>query len=400
MKNTIPFNKKNMIINEPIIIYGASAYGELAYLAIKKINLSPLYFCDRHRKGKCFDTEIISTHDLCNFLNANIIIASRDYFAEMKEYLIDIGCNNIFDMRDLLEMDLPTESMSTRARDMYLSRAAYMDITEHQDDTKINFHRIQFVVTERCSLKCRDCTHLMQYYTNPQDVDIDEYGYAFERFLNLVDNISELRVLGGEPFMNKSMNKVILKYAPLDKIRNISIYTNGTIIPTEETLNSLKNEKVTVRISNYVHNEKSVISLASKLKQHGIKHFIRKYDSWQEGGNLDYRGYSNEAIQEVFFKCYERNCYTFLRGKLHHCPRSAHAMNITAMPDVPEDYVDFTDINKSDEILRKHLIRLRERTWIEACNYCQGPDYAAQGIPAAIQTPVPLVYQKTVPCKR
>lgn len=383
-----------MITDEPIIIYGASVCGELAYLALQRLGLSPRYYCDRHREGACFGVEIMSPHRLHDFLDANIIIASRDYFFEMKDYLIDIGCKHIFDMRELLSMELPINNMSNRARDMYFGKAAYIDIAAHQDNTKINFHRIQFVVTERCSLKCRDCTHLMQYYEHPQDVDIDEYEYAFERFFNLADNISELRILGGEPFMNKSMHKIILKYSPTEKIRSISVYTNGTIIPKGELLDSLKNDKVIVHISNYIHNEKSVITLMNKLEECGIKYFVRKYDSWQDGGGLDYRGYSTKEMQAVFSRCYERSCYTFFRGKLHRCPRSAHAMNLGAMPDVPEDYVDFMDKDMSNEALREHLIRLRERTWVTACNYCQGPDYATQNIPAAIQIREPLPYHK------
>ena len=50
------------------------------------------------------------------------------------------------------------------------------------------------------------------------------------------------------------------------------------------------------------------------------------------------------------------------------------------------------DENKSDDYLRAHLMRLRERTWIAACNYCQWPDYATHGIPAAIQIKRPLKY--------
>ena len=40
-------------------------------------------------------------------------------------------------------------------------------------DDKLNLKTIDIQVTERCSLKCKDCSNLMQYYERPQNSEIN-----------------------------------------------------------------------------------------------------------------------------------------------------------------------------------------------------------------------------------
>ena len=396
MMDTLPFNLNNMVKDAPIIIYGASTYGEIAYVALKELRLSPLYFCDRTKKGKYLGIEIIQPSQLVDFLNDNIIIASRDYFYDIKNTIMEIGCKNVFDMRELISMDLPLSKLSNIAKDMYAGRNSYINVAEHQNNEQINFHRLQYIVTERCSLRCKDCVSLMQYYQKPEDVDIDYYRESFERLLNLADNISELRIFGGEPFMNRGTYKLIERYAPLEKIASIQVYTNGTIIPDENNLHAMESDKVTLHISNYIHNEERISHLVERIKNYAIKYFVRQYDSWEDCGNLDYRNHSVKELENIFSRCVDRNCYTFFRGQFHRCPRSGFAMHLGAMPDVPNDYVDFTDKEKSDQTLREELMKLCQKTFIEACNYCDGIDYGLERthIPAGEQVEKPLKYKR------
>ncbi|MBP3819588.1 MAG: radical SAM protein [Butyrivibrio sp.] len=392
---TIPFSKTNINIESPIVVYGAGVYGEIAYLALNQCGLSIDFFCDRYRTGEFLGVRIITPKMLKDIPDSQVIIASRDYFYEIKKVLISCGFKRIYDMRELIAMNLPVEKLSNRARDMYFQRQVYIHVANHQGDILSNIHRLQFIVTERCSLKCKDCTHLMQYYEKPQDVDITKYIVSFERLLNMLGTISELRILGGEPFMNRETYKLIKRYASNNKINMITVYSNGTIIPNEDTLKTLENDKVTLHISAYgEHNKKRIDELTKCLNQYNIKYIVRVYDSWQEGGNLTKRHYSEAHKRKIFSACFERSCYSFLRGKLHRCPRSAHAMNLQAMPDVSNDYVDFTDENMSDEELKMKLLDLQNREWIEACDYCEGPNNVTQHIIPAIQTKFPLKYEK------
>lgn len=394
MGNTVGFNRERRIQAQPIIIYGASVYGELAYAALKQMGWLPDYYCDRsEERTEYMGVRVIHPRALKGFQEANIIIASADFFREIKKTLEEAGCRNLFDMTDMLAMELPSEELSGRALEMYYNRQHYFDIVANQPEEKLVFNRIQYVVTERCSLKCKDCSHLIQYYRQPQDVDLYLYKPAFEFLLEHVDYIAELRILGGEPFMNRNMGKLIDWYHDCEKIERFSIYTNGTIIPNDGLLEALRKDKVKIHISNYKVNEDRIGKLVEVFEKYQITYFVREYDAWQDAGGVACRNYTQEQKEKIFSSCFERNGYTFLKGKLYRCPRSAHAMNLRAMPDVREEYVNLQNREVTAEVLRGELKNLQERCWLEACNYCSGPNNHTQSIPAAIQISEPVAYE-------
>ena len=396
MSRTISFTRNHFDHSKPLIIYGAAVYGEIAYHALSSMGISPDYFCDQMQEEPTYyGIPIINLNDLEKMLNANVIIASADYFAEIKKILESTGHYRLFDMVELLNAEIPDEKLSNRAKVFYANKQRYIDVVlNSESDNAQIFSRVQFVVSERCSLRCKDCTHLMQYYQQPEDVYLEQYKRGFDIFLDTVQSIAELRILGGEPFMNKEMYKVIDWYHDSDKIKSICIYTNGTIIPNERILQSLQKEKVKVHISDYGVKNNKVLQLVDVLKEHRIQHFVRAYDDWQDAGNLDFRGYTQEYMQTIFSRCYERNCITYLNGELHRCPRSAHAMNLGAMPVIREDFIDLQHWDGTKEELIEQITLLVTKNCIEACNYCDGPNNHLQSIPAAIQAESPLGYEK------
>ena len=71
----------------------------------------------------------------------------------------------------------------------------------------------------------------MQYYLTPKNSDIDLLFKSIDRLMDSVDSLYEFRVVGGEPFINKQIGKVINKLLQYETIKEIVIYTNATIIP-------------------------------------------------------------------------------------------------------------------------------------------------------------------------
>ena len=383
---TKPFKIEDCDKNKKIIIYGASVYGELAYRGLKAAGISPTFFCDQSNQRDIYlGIKAISPQQLGDYVNDNIIIASADFFFEIREKLESIGCKNLFDMRYLLKENLDIESLSNRAQEMYANRQHYIDIVSHQDENKIIFNRIQYVITEKCTLRCKDCSHLIPYYREPENINIQKYKRAFNLLIEQIDYLAELRILGGEPFLSKDMEQLVLDYYMNPKIEQISVYTNGTVIPSDNVIKALKKGKVKVHISNYVINEEKIKRLTAILEKNKIRYFVRKYDAWQESGGVDYRGYTDEQLERKFGNCFERNGYTFLKGRLYRCPRVAHAINLKAIPDLSGDYIDLQNWNSGVEQLKMQINALQNKQWLRGCNYCEGPDNHTQSIPAALQ---------------
>lgn len=375
-----------------VLIYGASVYGEIAYKALEQLGVKLDYFVDRSFKegDQYFGVPVISPQNVSDFRKSVIIIASADFYYEIFNFLESMDCEQIFDMRQLLELEIPLSVLSNRAKEMYKAKENYFTAVKA---TELTIIHLGVCVTEKCTLKCKDCSFLMQYYSKPMDIDVNYYKNPLDRLVDAVDFISELRIYGGEPFLNKEMYKLIDWYKDNDKIGVISIYTNGTLIPDKKTQMYLKNSKVKVHISDYEHNMDKAKRLIDVLEQEQIGYFVRRYDEWQDAGNLEYRSFTKEYTKEIYQKCFATNCYSFLKGKLYVCPRGAHAANIGAIDDVSEDYVDFNDTSINESSLKEQLITLmHHKEYLHACKYCDGLDNHKQGVKPAIQISRPLEF--------
>lgn len=389
------FTEKSLKDNQKIIIYGASVYGELALRGLENIGLRPAFFVDRARSGREYlGYAVIHPKELKNYTKDCILIASADFYYEMFNYLEGLDCENIYDISYLLRQQIDSNILSNRAKEMYNARENYFKAVEGTDLTIIH---LGFCVSERCTLKCRDCSFLMQYYEHPRNIDLDYYKAALDRFIDTIDFISEFRIYGGEPFMNPDMYKLIEWYQDSDKINTLSVYTNGTIIPDIHTLECMKHNKVKVHISDYVHNRDKANKLIKVLESEGVSYFVRKYDIWQQAGDLEDKGHSENELEEIYSKCFATNCYSFLKGKFYACPRAAHAVNLGAMQESEKDMVDFNDSSKSKEEFQRELKALmHKRKYIEACKYCLGLDNHIEGVEPAIQIKQALKYRKVI----
>ena len=88
------------------------------------------------------------------------------------------------------------------------------------------------MITTRCSLKCVSCSNLMQYYKEPKNSEHDNTLAALEILNKSVDYISEFRVIGGEPLMNKRYYKFLKKLNRQNL--DLTIITNGMFNPNED----------------------------------------------------------------------------------------------------------------------------------------------------------------------
>ncbi len=370
-----------------LIIYGASAYGEIAFYTLRALGIIPDYFCDRaFEEEYYFDVKVINLQELNLHKDAMIIIASSDYFQEIRRYLSVAGFTNLYDMNYLLNKKIDVGVLSARAAFFYDRKEAYIDIANAENSEEdLDFPRVQYVVTSACTLKCKNCNSLMQYYERPTNSNIQLYKAGFDRLIRCTSNIFDLRILGGEPFINRDMHKLIEWYHDVDKIKIISVYTNGTIIPEENCLKQLKKDKVSVHISDYEINREKIKELKTVFDKYNIKYYVQPYEFWQDSGNLLKRNYTEEKKRNLFESCIARECFSYFNGRLYHCPRAAHGINLGAMPDIKIEYVDLMDDSIDDDEVKKQLKIQRNRSYIDACDYCDGADSRKLKVEPAIQ---------------
>ena len=244
-------SQKNINKNELLIIFGAGIVGRLTFEALKEKNIKVDYFCDsdaRKQKIQIENTKVISPSDLDKF-NKNInIFVSTQYFSSIVPFLENKGFKNLYKSTDLLaSTDMEKVYKPDWALQLGIGDLPYISVNrvvnyynkmslkeDYIKDDKLNLKTIDIQITEKCSLKCKDCSNLMQYYAKPVDEDFEILTSALDKLMNSVDYIYEIRIIGGEPLMYKNISSVMEKLISYQQCENIVIYTNGTIVPKSE----------------------------------------------------------------------------------------------------------------------------------------------------------------------
>ena len=398
----------------PVILYGAGFYCRLGIGALKNLNIQVDAICDSDidREGTYFyGYEIISPKTLKTYDREAHVFVVSIFVAPILQLLTSLAFRNVYDCTNLFEntnfSEIDLDDNSTGKDSDYGESRNIVNINrqiglyKHEilkilpiDSNELHLKYIDIVITEACSMKCIDCSNLMQYYINPKHSDIDILFRSLDQVITTVDHIYELRVLGGEPFVNKQIYKIIDKLVSYENVDKIVIYTNATIVPKERNLSSLKNDKVFLDITDYGQLSRNLDKLIGVLELNSIS-YIAKKPIWTDSGRiLPFREKTKTELNQMFLNCCNNDVMTLLNGKIYRCPFSANGTNIGAIPYNEDDIVDLSE-QKDSKTLKSELKSLyTEKDYLTACSYCNGRDYSTPKIVPAIQTKVPLPIPK------
>lgn len=386
-----------------VIIFGARIVGEALFYACRKAGIKVECFCDNNinetKSSKC-NIEVIHTSDLKKKYQDAIFLISAADIRDVVEQLHSLGYFKWYPCSLLL-----------RDFDIYQYQfSAPYDFVQYGVDTcllchdsyltpdKLFLRSVDIIITERCSLKCRDCSNLTQYYKNPKDCDIKELIESIDAFCSIMDEVNEFRVIGAEPFMNKDFDLIIDRLNDEPKVKKIVIYTNGTIIPKDEKIGCLKNSKTLLIITDYGKLSRNIDALVQELSRNKIAFYRQKPYGWTDCAKIG-RHYRNiEQQQEIFKNCCAKNTITISDGKLYRCPFTANAARLRAAPDYKNDYINFLQESREainiSEIKKKIRAFLLEKEFLQTCDFCNGRSFTDPEITPAIQTDKPLEYEE------
>ena len=247
------------------------------------------------------------------------------------------------------------------------------EIDNFYNQNILNIPQIEFCITTKCTLKCKDCCALIPKINSNCHINMnfEDFKLYLDKLLSAVNLIRHFVILGGEPLLNPDLDRIIDYACKQDKIFIVQLITNGTIKFSEKLLNCLKthNKKVYVYISNYSANEE----LKPLLKHDIIKEELKKYDiKLQMADNKDWltekefgkERTSDEITKKKTIECFRSQCNQIMGGYLDICSKAAAARLLGLLKI--DDSVDI--VNSKN--LRQELIDFYQKEIMNACSYC------------------------------
>ena len=225
---------------------------------------------------------------------------------------------------------------------------------------------------------------MMPYFKHPVDFPAEDLLKYMDKLFDAIDTIQIFRILGGEPFLYRDIDKITAKALSSSKVKTVEIVTNGTIIPDLKFLDSLKNTRIKIQISYYGQFSRNADEIKKLCDERGINCVIRYPDekTWKYSGDLHPRNRNEKEIRKQLRHC-GNICRNFQNGKLYFCPRASFGTKL-GIPDAPNDFVDFTqDIDR--KTLRRQIFELNQKKFIAACNYCDEGTELCINVPVAEQ---------------
>jgi organic radical activating enzyme len=268
-------------------------------------------------------------------------------------------------------------------KEQYLQSIIEQEIKAYYEGGIFCLPSVQFAVTTRCTLRCRECSVMIPRFgrngISHTNLTFEHFRRECDALLDSVDHMGTLLLLGGEPLLNKELAQMLAYAAAKDKVGLVDIVTNCTLVPSIELLEAAKDfrHKVFFGLSNYSGNPAltSVLKreeIIALLKQNDIKHSLDAGDvKWFKYELLEY-SYSDEQMQAIFTGCQWHHCLYVLDGILAVCPRSLIGCRLGAFELKPDDMIDLRE-SQSREI-RAGLIRFYEKNSLDACRYCYRHD--------------------------
>lgn len=245
---------------------------------------------------------------------------------------------------------------------------------------KLFLARTDISLTERCNLRCKKCNMFMPYYKDPKDRPLDAVREDIDLYFKHVSYVYSIKLLGGEPFLYPHLIDVVAymgeKYP--NQLRNVEIFTNGILTPTEEQLELfLKYPFLSVLLSDYsavIPYEQHLNRFVSLLDEYHIRYQRYAVDAWQDFGFPDN---NNVSMDENSLVAHCDSCGAPFRGlydgKFYFCHLHTSAVRAHIFADNPNDYFDLRKAVSKKELLEfdHGYSEMGYDTFCSVCRGCQ-----------------------------
>lgn len=250
-----------------------------------------------------------------------------------------------------------------------------------EQEKALLFPFIEMIITNKCNLKCRYCSNLIPHYSAGVHETFDTVKKWIDLICERAKKVFRLKIHGGEPLLHPDLARIIKYACGKENIVDVRMSTNGTIIPSEELIHEMLNEKFRLHISDYsatcgINHQR----LTDVLDTAGINYYVMKNEPWQDLGEIVSNNMDNVELAGMVLECNMHKCSSFYNGKLYVCSRASNGDRLGLVKALKDDYLDFENGFGIDEYY-KFFRKLN----FSACRMCHGAIKGKNEIPAGEQ---------------
>ncbi len=246
---------------------------------------------------------------------------------------------------------------------------------------KVYLSDIAYMITEKCSLKCKNCNAFVPMIKNPANVKADDILNHFEQFFQYVDNVNVLGIVGGDAMMHPQFADILeelgKRYYP-NKAAHIEAYCNAVIIPNERVLAIMEKYDVFYRFSDYrpyTQGKQKVEEVLQLLNEYNIRYDHVKFEQWCHCG---YPQMSNgitgtNNLIEFFDSCDRKSCHGLYDGYVLNCAMARNADRVNYCNLDASDCFDISyyDENRKIELI-EYMLGYSQKGYLNYCKMCNG----------------------------
>ena len=245
---------------------------------------------------------------------------------------------------------------------------------------KVCLMEVHSTITSRCTLKCKHCNMFMPYYREHVDYTAKDILEDLELLFRHVDYIVAYEILGGEPLINGELADMIRQIGDRygNRIGNIGIITNGTLLPDEQLIEISKKYNVKYDFSDYtdvVDYKKRFDSAVKIVSDAGLRYSVNRSLRWCDFGfPVNNRMYDFDKVREHMLSC-GPIFHGLNDGKYYYCHVSWSADKAKLLKNVSDGYIDLRTLDDDDrakEAILEHSNGNMAKGFVKLCKICGG----------------------------
>ena len=284
----------------------------------------------------------------------------------------ELDVDNMNEIKDKHEIGTPEDHLSEIMEEAEKYHPGYGASVMTGD---VLIHALEIKTTSFCTLRCKDCTHLIPYTKAPAHMPAEDLMDDIKKIIR-VAKVAGLIFMGGEVMIYPQLAELMEAYSKegfYDRVGFVRVTTNGTVVPSDEfcaAFRKIKNGYVV--ISDYGILSSNRDEAAKKLESFGIKVNVIPEDlQWRSLGDWHHRDYSKEEAEELYRKCHGKLYLHLYRDHLYHCYRAPVMNEDGLIPHSDGDYLDIGSMSVED-LSRRLPEFLTGLSCTKSCFYCDG----------------------------